>query len=210
MVFWLAILVGGVFVWVAVRMGFYQSWTLLFNVVISIYLAIFLAPVVADWARGEGGASAYGIMLSLIVLAVGCFAVLYGLSYVFLTGQFNVPFPKVLDILAAGGLGFVAGFLILSFAALVVTASPLARHKGMATLGFTRQGQQANLECVAWCCDLVHSVVRYEPAEHATQEAVARLFEGTGRASAADETEGNDMGQVSAPSVAPHLDLEGF
>lgn len=42
MVFWIAILVGGAFVWLGVRMGFYQSWCLLFNIVVSIYLAIFL------------------------------------------------------------------------------------------------------------------------------------------------------------------------
>ncbi len=210
MVFWLAILAGGVFVWLAVRMGFYQSWALLFNVVISIYLAIFLAPVVVGWAPGEGGASAYGIMLSMIVVAVGCFAVLYGLSYVFLTGQFNVSFPKVLDILAAGGLGFAAGFLILSFAALVVTASPLAQHKVVATLGFTRQGQEANLDCIAWCCDLVHSVVRFEAVENATAEAVERLFAETERGGEAGETDGEDAARVSAPTSTPRLDLEDF
>jgi|GEM_PF-745166 len=177
MVFWIAILAGAAFVWLAVRTGFYQSWGLLFNVVVSIYLAVFLAPAVADWAPASGGASGYGLTLSLMALAGGCFAILYGLSYVFLTGQFTIPFPKVLDVLVAGVLGFVAGFLVLSFAALVITLSPLAQHKMLSTLGFSRQDQKANIACMAWCCDLVHRVARFELEDfaHVDDHGVLRV-----------------------------------
>jgi len=208
MVFWIAILAGAVFVWLAVRVGFYQSWGLLFNVVVSIYLAVFLAPAVADWAPASGGASGYGLTLSLVALAGGCFAILYGLSYVFLTGQFSIPFPKVLDVLVAGLLGFLAGFLILSFTALVVTLSPLAQHKVLSTLGFNQQDQKANIACIAWCCDLVHSVARFEPTDQATEKAIDRLFEKFQSVSGCSQSEQDDTSNVSTPPARAPLLLE--
>lgn len=177
MVFWIAILVGGAFVWLGVRMGFYQSWCLLFNIVVSIYLAIFLAPLVADRVPTGGEASAYGVMLSLAALAGGCFALLCGVSYVFLTGQFSVPFPKAMDILGAGLLGFLSGFLVTSFVALVVVVGPLGQHKVLRTLGLDLPSQKANLACMAWCCDMIHSVVRSDPGDRATHGAIDGLLD---------------------------------
>jgi hypothetical protein len=178
MVFWIAILVGGAFVWLAVRLGFYQSWCLLFNIVVSIYLAIFLAPLVADRVPTGGEASACGVMLSLAALAGGSFALLCGMSYVFLTGQFSIPFPKAMDILIAGLLGFLSGFLVTSFVALLVVVGPLAQHEALGTLGLDLPSQKANLACMAWCCDVIHSVVRSDRSDRATQEAIDRLLDG--------------------------------
>ncbi|MDY0357046.1 MAG: CvpA family protein [Sedimentisphaerales bacterium] len=203
MVFWIAILVGGAFVWLGVRMGFYQSWCLLFNIVVSIYLAIFLAPLVADRVPTGGEASAYGVMLSLAALAGGCFALLCGVSYVFLTGQFRVPFPKAMDILAAGLLGFLSGFLVTSFVALVVVVGPLAQHKVLRTLGFDLPSQKANLACMAWCCDVIHSVVRSEPADQATHRAIDRLLDRSLPAGAASgrSMRGSELRHQASPKV---------
>ncbi len=210
MVFWIAILVGAGFVWLAVRMGFYQSWALLFNIVISIYLAIFLAPAVADWAPTTGGGVGYGMTLSMVALAGGCFAILYALSYIFLTGQFNIPFPKVLDILVAGLFGFLAGFLVLSFVALVVTVSPLAQHRVFATLGFSREAQKANIACMAWCCDIVHTVARFEPADDATATAIDRLIDYAESIPQSANDEPNGTPQALIPSPSPRLPLDDF
>lgn len=198
MVFWIAILVGGAFVWLAVRLGFYQSWCLLFNIVVSIYLAIFLAPLVADLVPTGGEASAYGVMLSLAALAGGSFALLCGVSYVFLTGQFSIPFPKVMDILVAGLLGFVSGFLVTSFVALVVIAGPLGQHKALGMLGLDLPSQKANLACMAWCCNVIHSVVRSDPADQATHGAIDRLLD---RARPAATS--TDIDRETAPQSAP-------
>jgi uncharacterized membrane protein required for colicin V production len=175
MVFWIAILVGVLFVWLTVRMGFYETWVLLFNIVLSMYVAIFLAPKVVELAPTPGGAASYGTALSLTVLAGGCFAVLQGLSYVFLTAQFSIPFPRIFDILLSGVLGFLAGFLALSFVALVLATTPLAENKMAAGIGLGRQSQQANISCIARCCDLIHSFAG--PGSQATQAAVQRLWD---------------------------------
>ena len=177
MVFWIAILAGIAFVWLAVRLGFYETWILLFNILVSIYVAVFLTPMVVDFAPASGEVASYGVALSMLVLAGGCFAILQGLSYVFLTGQFSITFPRLFDIPVSGLLGFVAGFLVLSFGALTVTTTPLARHRIVSTLGFNRQSQQANIACIAWSCDLIHSVARFEAGKDATRDAVNRLLD---------------------------------
>jgi apolipoprotein N-acyltransferase len=177
MVFWIAILAGGLFAWLAVRIGFYTTWVLLFNVLISIYVAIFLAPAVTGFAPASGRAASYGTALSMIVLAGGCFAILHGLSYVFLTGQFNIPFPRIFDILLSGLLGFMAGFLILSFAAVVLTTTPLAQQKIVSSIGFNRQSQRANILCLAGCCDLIHAVAGSDGGKGATEAAIDRLMD---------------------------------
>jgi len=175
MVFWIAILIGVLFAWLAVRLGFYETWILCFNIIVSIYAAIFLAPHVVDFAPGSGQAAAYCTALSLIVLAGGCFAILQGLSYVFLTGQFKIPFPKLFDLVFAGLLGFVAGFLILSFVALMVTTTPLAEHEIVNTIGFSRESQNPNIACITRCCNLVHFFAAPDSV-HTPQKAVDLLL----------------------------------
>jgi hypothetical protein len=177
MMFWIAILAGALFVWLAVRMGFYETWVLLFNIVVSIYVSVFVTPLLAEFAPAPGGASSYHTALCLIVLAGGCFALLQGLSFVFLTGQFHIPFPRVFDIVFSGMLGFVAGFLALSFVALVLTTTPLASDKIVGVLGLGRQTQSANLVCITRCCDLIHFFAASEDGSDTPQAALQRLLQ---------------------------------
>lgn len=203
MVFWIAILTGALFIWLAVRMGFYETWALLFNIIIAIYVSIFLTPAVTRLVPMPGGAS-WCTALSMLVLAGGSFAVLHGLSWVFLTGQFSIRFPSVFDVVFSGILGFVAGFLILSFAALALATTPLAEHKIVSTLGLGREGQQANIAGIARCCDLVHSVAGFEDGG-TTEAAVARLLETSDRLSASDKAsvEPNEPNIADAPQPPP-------
>ncbi|MBN1509915.1 MAG: CvpA family protein [Sedimentisphaerales bacterium] len=178
MVFWIAILSGVLFIWVAVRLRFYATWVLLFNILVSIYVSIFLAPIVAEFAPAPGGAASYGMALSMLVLAGGCFAILHGLSYVFLTGQFNIPFPAVFDIVLSGLLGFIAGFLVLSFVAIILTTTPLAQHEMVSSLGLNEQSQQSNIACLVRCCNLIHSLTAFEGKKNTMEAAIHHLMDG--------------------------------
>ena len=177
MMFWIAILAGALFVWLAVRIGFYETWTLLFNTVVSIYVSVFLTPILAEFAPASGGDSSYHTALCLVVLAGGCFALLQGLSFVFLTGQFHIPFPRVFDIVFSGVLGFVAGFLVLSFAALVMTTTPLANHKIVGVLGLDQPARSANLVCITRSCDVIHFFARSGASSDTPQAALQRLLQ---------------------------------
>ncbi len=94
MVFWLGILTGGLFIWFAMKIGFYEMLAMFFNILISIYVAIFLTPVILDIVPAASETQ-YCNTLALVVIAAGTFFILYGITYVFLTGQFKVSFPKL-------------------------------------------------------------------------------------------------------------------
>jgi hypothetical protein len=168
-------LAGGLFVWLAVRIGFFEMWTLLFNIVISIYVAIYLTTVIVDVAPAAGDTS-YGSALTLAALAIGMFLVLFGISYVFLTGQFSVAFPRIFDLVFAGLLGFLAGALVFSFAAVVVTATPLSQNRLLSKVGFTAQSQRTNIAYISGWCDLIDLAVSSPDSDTTAEKAINALL----------------------------------
>ena len=157
MIFWAGILAGVITTWLAIKKGFYETLVMLFNIVISIYVSIFLTPVIVDIVPAAND-TLYCNALTLTVTAIGTFLVLFGITYVFLTGQFKVKFPKVFEILFSGLLGFLIGFLVLSFAAFVVTVTPVSQNRFISQIGFNKQSQQANISYICMWCDLVNKV----------------------------------------------------
>ncbi len=177
MVFWAGILAAAFFAWLAVKIGFYETWTMLFNIVISIYLSVFLTPAITTMVPAAGD-TAYGNALTLITVAVGAFFILHGVSYSLLTGRFSVWFPRPIDNVGSGILGFLAGFLIWSFATLVILVSPLSQTSFAQDVGLKSTVDQTGVPYVAWWCDLVNGVSgnrrqqahyprRYRPAAQA-------------------------------------------
>lgn len=175
MVFWASILAGGLFIWLAVRLGFFEMWTLLFNIVISIYVAVFLTPVILEVIPAAGD-TAYGNALTLMFLALGTFLILFVVSYIFITGQFSVTFPKIFDILFAGILGFLAGALVFSFAALVITITPISQNRVMNSIGFNAQSQRSNISYICRCCDLIDLAVSSKDRETTAEQTINTLL----------------------------------
>jgi len=198
MVFWASILAGGLFAWLATRMGFYEMWTMLFNIVISIYMAVFLTPAIADIAPAAGD-TAYGTALSLAVTATGVFLILHGISYVFLTGQFNVSFAKVFDLVFAGVLGFLAGCLVFSFAAFVIAATPISQNSLANRLGFNSRSQRSNIAYIGWWCDAV-DLVASSPGRTTTSKQI--LDELLGSAQWETEDEAEEQTEPNEPPTA--------
>ncbi|MHC4657548.1 MAG: CvpA family protein [Planctomycetota bacterium] len=177
MVFWVGILVGGLFAWLAFKMGLYETWAMLFNIVISIYLAVFLVPVIMEIFPAAGG-TAYSNVLAMITTAVGAFLILHGICYTFVIGQLNMSFPRTLDTLGAGFLGFLAGFLVWSFVTILVCMTPLSQNKILRGLDFSGQSLQTNISYVCRWCNLVHKAAAFEDSVITSEEAVRGLMEG--------------------------------
>jgi uncharacterized membrane protein required for colicin V production len=175
MVFWLGILTGGIFIWLAVKIGFYEILAMLFNIIISVYVAIFLSPVILDIIPEAGDIPCCNA-LALAVLGAGTFCLLYGITYVFLTGQFKISFPKSFDIILAGVLGFLTGFLVLSFAAFVITLTPISQNRFVKQVGLKRNSQQANISYICFWCDLVNSIVSSTDNKITSKQAVEILL----------------------------------
>jgi len=175
MVFWIGILVGGAFAWFAIKRGFYETWALVFNIVIAIYLAVFLGPVIADIVPSAGD-TLYGNALCMLATAIGSFLILHAISYTFLTGQFSVPFQKIFDTLGSGFLGFLAGFLVWSFVSLLICITPISQNSFVKEIGFSNQFQQTSVSYISRFCNLVNSVVSSQDNEHTTQRALRGLL----------------------------------
>lgn len=176
MVFWVGILIGALFAWFAIKIGFYEIWTLLFNIIISIYLAIFLGPIIMNIVPASGDA-AYSTGLTILATAIGAFLILHGISYVFLTSQFSFSFPKILDTLGSGLLGFLAGLLVWSFAGLLICATPISQNAIVKEIGFSRELQQANISYICWWCNLVNAVVSSRDNKLTTEQAISGLLD---------------------------------
>ena len=175
MVFWIGILIGGLFVWLAVKLGFYDAWALLFNILIAVYTAVLMTPTAIDMIPTAGD-TAYGNALTLMALALATFFILHGISHIFITGQFNINFPKVFDILGAGVIGFLAGLLIWSFAALLISATP-AGHKGtLQAIGFGNNIKQTNAPYIEWWCDLVNTITAPKNTRKPTKQTMTWLL----------------------------------
>jgi len=175
MVFWAGILAAALFAWLSVKIGFYETWTMLFNIVISIYLSVFLTPAIISMIPAAGD-TAYGNALTLITIAVGAFLILHGVSYSFLTSRFSVWFPRPLDNVGSGLLGFLAGLLVWSFLVLTTSASPISQTSFARNIGLASTVEKTNVPYIAWWCDLINTVVAAGDNKHTTRAAISRLL----------------------------------
>jgi hypothetical protein len=171
----MGILVSGLFACFAIKKGFYEMWALGFNIIISIYVAVSLGQVVAEIV--PTGDVAYSKTLTVLATAVVCFLILNGISYTFITGQFSIPFPKIFDVVGAGLFGFLAGFLVWSFASLLIMTTPITKNTFVKEIGFDTKVQQTNISYVSWWCDTVNKIVSSQGSKQTTQQTINWLLE---------------------------------
>jgi hypothetical protein len=171
MVLLAGILAGGLCIWFAVKIGFYETWAMLFNIVMAVYIALFLAQPVMDFLPEEASNIRSCEALTLTVLAIGSFLILYGLTYILFTSQFKVTFPKIFDILFAGLLGFFGGFLLLSFAALIIFLTPFGGYAGIED-----DSVEYNMSSAYWLFDGIHSIVSSPDNEIITEKVIKQLL----------------------------------
>ena len=175
MVFWIGILIAVVVAFSTFKLGFYHAWTMLFNAVIAVYLGIRLAPLVEEFVPIGGR---YGPALTLMLAGLMPFLILHAISYVFLLGQFEVTFPRILNTLGGGIMGFLTGFLIWSFAVLVICATPFSEKQYLKEIGFDRaKFEQAGVHSyLVWWCDVVDWIVSSSDKELPPDKAVKELL----------------------------------
>jgi hypothetical protein len=176
MVFWMGILAGALFAWVAVQIGFYQTWAIFFNTVISIYLAVFLTPVITNAVPATGEISC-GNTLTLAAVAIAAFLIFQGITYAFVPDTLSAFFPKVLNTVGSGIIGFLAGLLVWSFIALLISAMPAGHSAFAQDIGFGRKIQQSQAPYITWWCNLVHSAAAFGDSKHTSNEIIASLLD---------------------------------
>jgi hypothetical protein len=171
MLFWVGILFAALIAWYAFRAGFYQSWAMLFNIVVSIYLAVFLGPVILRVIPNAADTPSCNV-LAMLATAAAAFLILHCVSYTLMVGQFGVTFPRIFATLGSALLGFAAGFIVWAFACLLIYSSPLARHPFAQLVGFEDQCRDATVRYVSRCCNLVHRVVASDYEKETAEQLI--------------------------------------
>ena len=172
MIILVGIIAGLIFAWVAIRMGLYVTWSVMFNLVISIYTAISLGPVVADKMPLEGG---FGAAVILVGLAAAVFTVLQGACYLFITSQYEMSFPKLFDSVTSGIIGFLAGILIISFLNLPLG---IIRQNLSAENNYEESSQLGNSAYLDFWYNAMHSLVGTKENTQ-TEKLVAEMIKNT-------------------------------
>jgi hypothetical protein len=175
-VFWIGILIAAGLAYSATKLGFYHAWTMLFNVLIAVYMGIRLGPVIEELVPVAGGP--YGRTLAVLAAGTGTFLILHGISYIFLIGQFEVTFPRGLNTLGSALLGFLAGFLMWSFAVLVVCTTPFSENASVKEIGFdSKTFEEAKMQpYLVWWCGLVDRVVASGDGKADTAQVIRDLL----------------------------------
>jgi hypothetical protein len=150
---WLGVLIALIFALSAKKMGFYHAWTMLFNLIIAIYLAIRIGPIVEEYFPSSLSGN-YDTTLALLVTGTGAFLILQGIAYILLIGQFEVTFPHTVNLLGSSILGFLAGFLVWSFVTFAFYTTPLCQIQSLKELHIdTKTFEEAKMQpyLAGWC-----------------------------------------------------------
>ena len=116
MFFWITVISGVLVALLGLKLGWFESAALFFNLLIGIYVGVFATPLVAELIPAALEIP-YGITCLALLVGLVVFGCLQTITYLFITGQFSVSFPKILDLSGGGLCGFLAGFLLMSYAA---------------------------------------------------------------------------------------------
>jgi hypothetical protein len=182
LIYWTGIILGLVAAVVTAKKGLYEACTFLFNVVIAVYLALTLGPVLKGILAIQTPA---GQVFVLFGTAVVSLTVLYALSYVIFLSQFQVKFPKLLDSAGGAMLGFLAGLLIWSFLAFLAWISPLNTKGFLAKIGLDRTAFQSNISYMNWWTERINAAVAVDRKAQIVEQTVALLADNAEKAATA-------------------------
>lgn len=124
MAFWITVLMGVVVALIYSRRGLYEAVVLAFNLNLSIYLALYLAPTLINSVPTATDIPG-GLSLTVLLIFALCAGLLCVVSFFLFTGQFAVPLAKALDFVGGATVGGFAGFLGASFLFLILTLTPI-------------------------------------------------------------------------------------
>lgn len=151
MSFWISILTGLIVAYFYSKKGVYEAIIFLFNLSLSIYLALYIMPSlikVAPYTIDIPG----GLILTLLIVSIAIMAVFCAVSFILFTGQLSVPMGRLVDWLGGSILGFFVGFLGISFVFTLPTLEPIP-----GVSAFIQDIETtANINMVCYMCDKVN------------------------------------------------------
>ena len=174
MIYWAGILVAITFAAYMAKKGLYEAWVLGFNILIAVYLAVFLGPTIANIpaVASQPCCSALGMTGT----AIATFLVLQVLAWLFITGQFGISFPKLLDQSGAAVIAFFAGLLVWSFISYLLFLTPVTQKNKFASMGLNASYNQKNISYISASCNLIGKFAAAKDSGLADKESIAEYL----------------------------------
>ena len=120
-----AIIIALFFVVIGLRLGYFRAWVMLFNILVSVYLAVMLAPVVPGLIPCVRD-SCYRYPAFIMAAAIIIFAVMHSIA-LRLMKSFEASCHRIFDLIASAVFGFISGYLLTAFIFFVICLIPLAK-----------------------------------------------------------------------------------
>lgn len=122
-----AILLGGAFAYIGLKKKFFVMWSMLFNLLVSIFLGVMFLPLISRLTPdiGENG---YFLSLCMFVLTALFFFTLHIIVKMYVIASNSGVFPVIFDRVGAGILGFLFGYIVCCFVFFVLSVMPIAKH----------------------------------------------------------------------------------
>ena len=172
----ITIIVGILFALLGMKKTFYPMWALLFNVLLAIYLAVMLTPIIIDKFKIIDSFGNYSYALCLLSIAVAVFAVAQLLTFRFLTAVYCVSFPAILNNAGAAILGFLTGFAVANFIIFIITITPITGNPSLDKLSKDAQSYGNVDSYLISTCKVINKL-SLQCDKKAPQKAVAGIIE---------------------------------
>ncbi|MHC4271293.1 MAG: CvpA family protein [Planctomycetota bacterium] len=170
----IGIIVGIAVAYHGFKRGFFDMWGKFFNLLISMYLAIFLRPFITEYIS-EGGNSWIGITLTILLTGIAIFFILYGISFVAF-GQFTIELPKILDISGGAIVGFIGGILLWSLLIFLLSITPLSQSSFAKNIGMVKYSADNKATYICWWGDCVNLFASSSESRRSTEEMMTDIF----------------------------------
>jgi hypothetical protein len=113
MLFWISILFGALGAYLAGRRSFYANWVIFFNILISIYTGVMLAPVLLDYLPENTPGVGYSCAAFILIVSAFVFVILHVIArYVLVVSEVDIDFPWLIEVIGPRVLGFFSGFCV--------------------------------------------------------------------------------------------------
>jgi len=154
MLLWLVIIIGMLSAFLGIRKGLYRMWILLFNILISIYLAINFTPKIIELVQ-DTNMHRYNNALCLIIITIAVFIILHLVTGFYLLRIFALSLPKGFSKIGGGILGFLTGYLSICFLLIVLLAMPFSKKQPAKKFLESHGSKPVALKSVEKACNFI-------------------------------------------------------
>ena len=102
----------------------FKSYTSLLNFAFAVYLSIWTESMFSSLFRVPGNAAPYKSAVTMLFCAILAWVLLMKLTDQLMPEEREFVFPPLLDKLGGGFCGFLAGMVLINFAAFLLCATP--------------------------------------------------------------------------------------